>query len=242
MYYESRGSEVPDLAPSATVSSSPHPFLLGLAGRPEGAVGGTAALHFHGLLPRMPDEICLAVPRSASTWERHAVRHCGGYLFRLTEVRAQAFFGVQEASFDGARFRVFDPERAIVDLMSYPGRSGGFLEALRLLEESVDRLDVPKLVYYGWRFGKLSLGKRLGWSLERCGVDAETLYPLLEWPAVNYLRLDPAGSRRGRCDSRWHVIVNQESPRSRAPQKTDLARTQPRTAVPNSPLERVGSV
>jgi predicted transcriptional regulator of viral defense system len=50
--------------------------------------------------------------------------------------------------------------------------------------------------------------KRLGWLLERFGVDADKIAPLQSFPVKTYYRLDPQAPVGRQYNSRWHIIEN----------------------------------
>jgi len=65
-----------------------------------------------------------------------------------------------------------------------------------------------RLVQYALRYGVGALIKRLGWSLERMGVDEQVLAPLRAYPVTAWYPLDPRGERRAARSPRWHIVEN----------------------------------
>jgi predicted transcriptional regulator of viral defense system len=53
-----------------------------------------------------------------------------------------------------------------------------------------------------------AMTKRLGWVLEKQGVEMRFLQPLMQFPIKGYRKLDPTGPRRGTCDRRWMIQEN----------------------------------
>jgi predicted transcriptional regulator of viral defense system len=54
----------------------------------------------------------------------------------------------------------------------------------------------------------VSVIKRLGWALEKMGVDLDQLERLRSTPSRRYYPLDPALDAQGVKDTRWQVIEN----------------------------------
>jgi len=67
---------------------------------------------------------------------------------------------------------------------------------------------IEKLVRYGVAIGIASVAKRLGFSLERAGVDAARLAPLRAVPARGVLVLDPTRGKTGHRVASWSLVDN----------------------------------
>jgi len=141
----------------------------------------------------------------------HHAWEIGGIRYEYINVKPEHFFGIAEVWVD-EHFRVpiTDEERTILDLFASPRLFGGMGEALAVIDEHVQDIDVRRLVDYALRYGKGSVTKRLGWSLERAGVPDEIIAPLAAMPTVGFRILDPTRLHTGPCDKRWGIQNNLE--------------------------------
>jgi predicted transcriptional regulator of viral defense system len=96
----------------------------------------------------------------------------------------------------------------VLDLFAMPRLSGGIGEALRVLEQFREDIDLARLLDCALQHGSVAAAKRLGWSLEAVGVSPVVLASLRELRSSGYSALDPARIRRGRYDRRWMIIDN----------------------------------
>lgn len=187
-----------------------HPFVIASALVDGGAVSGWAALHHHGLTEQVPRVI------EVTTTKRTRIKSAGGSR-RLIEVEGERFhivtvaparmFGVEQLWLGGERARIFDRERALLDLFVRPRELGGLETALSLLEEHHRALDLEGLVRYAVTLDCASVIKRVGWALERIGASV-SVEPLLAHEVQGYALLDPSRPARGPWRSRWHLREN----------------------------------
>ena len=188
------------------------------------ALAHWSALAYHDLTDQVPVVVTLITPKKVVTPSMRAAGSRGGrHLWRVADIECQ-FVTVSErrysiglgwAWFD-QRFRasITDRERTVFDLFAMPSRFGGIGEGIAVLDRAGDTLDIPKLVEYALRYGEIAAAKRVGWALERSGVSATELRPLLELPAAAYSPLDPGRPHRGGHDRRWMLTLNQAGPAS----------------------------
>ena len=194
------------------------PFVIATSLVTPSAISHWSALAHHDLTDQTPLVVTATTTRRVVTpsictgrkGESRHVWHVAGIDCRYVTVIPQRFgFGIDMVWLD-ERFRVpvTDRERTVLDLFAMPRHFGGVGEGLAVLDRALAALDLERLVGYALRYQSTTLAKRLGWSLERAGVEIKTLMPLLELPAVSYSLLDPGRPRRGEHDRRWKLIVN----------------------------------
>lgn len=194
------------------------PFVLATALVEPSAIGYWSALAHHDLTDQVPVVVSVVTPRKVVTpsmrvggdREQRHVWHVAGIDCRFVTLSEQRYFIGLESVWLGERFRVSitDRERTVLDLFAMPRFFGGVGEGLTVLDRALTTLDLEKLIGYALRYQSTTLAKRLGWALEQSGVELSVLMPLLELPAASYGLLDPGGSRRGRHDRRWKLIIN----------------------------------
>ena len=156
-----------------------------------------SALHYHGLTEQAPRETFVAVTR------RKAGVQFRGLRFRFIQVAPHQFFGYQRELLGELPVVVADRSKALVDSLNWPRYAGGVGEVARALNNGRDEFDIPTLVEYANRMDSLSLNSRLGFLLERQGIESAGLSR-----AQGPISLDPGRPRNGRYDPRWRVYVN----------------------------------
>jgi predicted transcriptional regulator of viral defense system len=88
-----------------------------------------------------------------------------------------------------------------------PQYCGDFAEVLHAFEARGAGLNVQRIIEYALKLDAAA-AKRLGWVLERQGVERSSLEPLASLPIKGYRKLDPSGPRRGPCNQRWMIQEN----------------------------------
>lgn len=200
-------------------SAAAHDFAIATAIYVPSALSHATALNHHGLSEQVPRTITCTttakiVTPSMRTGKRPAYRRASewdveGLRIRFVSVVSARFFGIENVWMDTrTRVPITDRERTVLDLFVDPRRTGGISAALAVLEAHGSTFDVPRLVSYAVRLGVASVGRRLGWALESCGVPDALLAPLRDFPVREVQPLDPEGPRRGRVISRWHLREN----------------------------------
>lgn len=176
-----------------------EPFFLGTRLVEPSYASFWSALHFYGWTEQAPRVIFLANTRGSG---RRRVRP---YEFWLVKFRPSRFFGYVLARRGVHEFPIAEPEKALLDSLFLPSYAGGMDEVAKALGEASGTLDRERLESYARAMGSRSLASRLGHLLERTGVPSTAL---LGAASAVYVKLDPSGPRRGRCDARWKVIDN----------------------------------
>ena len=202
-----------------------HPFAVATQIVQPSAISHWSAMHHHGLTEQVPRGVSVITPkkvvtpsmRKPSDEDRHGHHawEIGGIWYEYVSVKPEHFFGIAEVWID-QHFRVpiTDQERTILDLFAFPRLFGGMGEALTVIEEHIQDIDLQRLVDYAVRYGTGSVAKRLGWSLERAGVAGEIIAPLAAMPTSGFRILDPTRTHNGPCDKRWGIQNNLEQERA----------------------------
>lgn len=200
-------------------SVAAHDFSIATAIHTPSALSHATALNLHGLSEQVPRVItCTTTAKvvtpsmrrgDGSSKRRGAEWNIEGLRIRFVSVVPSRFFGIEDVWIDTrTRVPVTDKERTVLDLFVDPRGTGDIGHAIGVVEEHLGRLDAPKLVSYAVRLGVSTIGRRLGWALESCGVSGDVLDPLLAMPLREVQPLDPAGPRRGSLIGRWRLRDN----------------------------------
>ena len=192
-----------------------HEFEIAMALANPAAVSHWTALHYHGLTEQVPRKVFVttttetSVPRArgpkAKQHEQGFV--VGGVKYQFVQVRPARFFGTQKVWIGEVRVTMTDPERTLLDGLCMPQHFGDFAEVLHAFDVRRTDLDAARIVDYALKLDA-AVAKRLGWVLERRGIDPSKLAPLAALPIKGYRPLDPTGPRKGPCDRRWMIQEN----------------------------------
>ena len=198
-----------------------HPFVVATQIVQPSAISHWSAMHHHGLTEQVPRGVSAITQKKVVTPsmrkpsdEYHHGHHAwviGGIRYEYVNVKPEHFFGIEEVWIDqNFRVPITDKERTILDLFANPRLFGGMGEALTVIEEHIQDIDLRLLVDYAVRYGMDSVAKRVGWTLERAGVTDEIIAPLAAIPTSGFRILDPTRPHNGPCDKRWGIQNNLE--------------------------------
>ena len=133
-----------------------------------------------------------------------------GVQFKLVMVSPKRMYGFEKIKIRGSEIIVSDKERTLVDLIYFPDPVGGLKEAFEILKTQVKKVDIKKLIKYATLFPSVSTQKRIGFILERSGVENYKLMPILKNIRKTSLSttLYGSSSRKGTIDNKWKVIID----------------------------------
>ena len=196
-----------------------HPYAVAVALVQPSVISHWSALAHHGFTTQMPRMVQISVPSKIVTPEMRqgkayrprgrAVWKAAGVEVEIIHIRPRAFFGHQKIWVSSwNQIAITDPERTALDLVARSEVFGGLPAALDILEEILPRLDLHKLVGYGVDYQVGAVIKRLGWCLEKLGVEPNLLTPLQQVPVRNKTLLDPQAPASAIVNERWQIIEN----------------------------------
>jgi len=142
----------------------------------------------------------------------------GGARYLARVIAPKQLFGTRRVWRDQTPVDVSDPSRTIIDILDVPALGGGIrhvADVVRAYFASEHRND-RHLVEYGRRLGNQTVFKRLGFLVERLGIEAaDLLAECQRAKTTGYARLDPSGQARGRLVRRWGLQLNVGVPAGR---------------------------
>ncbi len=118
-----------------------------------------------------------------------------------------SFIHTDKCNYHDSRIKITDQERTLLDGLSAPRYFGDFTEILHAFELHSPKLNLNRIIEYALRLDNATV-KRLGWILDRQGIETDRLNPLRDVPIKGYRVLDPTGPRNGNYDSDWMIQVN----------------------------------
>jgi predicted transcriptional regulator of viral defense system len=202
-------SSVPGVSPT-------HEFEIAMALVHPAAISHWSALHHHRLTDQIPQRVFVLtttaanVPRPTAANGRKPVESASlvlGATYQFIRVKPERFFGVEKTWVGEARITVTDPERTLIDGLTAPQYCGDIAEVLHAFDVRQPQLDLERIIAYALRLDEAT-AKRLGWVLEKQGVDPTRLEPLRQVPVKSYRYLDATGPRQGPYNRRWMIREN----------------------------------
>ena len=155
-------------------------------------------LHLHGLTTQVPRTVFIIV-----TSPRKGLDVLGSPV-RFVSVRPSLFFGYARLG----DHVVAEVEKLLLDCLVFPQHSGGWDEVVCSFENAT--LDPERVVEYALLTGSPTLCSRLGYTLERLGVDFDA-ERLSKASYHGRIILDPSRPpSSGERSSRWNLDVNVE--------------------------------
>ena len=204
------------LAGSVPGVTPAHEFEIATALVTPAAISHWSALSHHGLTEQAPRRVFVlttarSVPRRVRGSKPKGAEEgypVGETVCQFVQVKPDRFFGIEDVWVNESRIKMTDPERTLLDGLMAPRYCGDFSEVLHAFEVRAPKLDLERIIRYALKLDAAT-AKRLGWTLERQGVDGARLELLRKVPVKGYRVLDPSGPRQGPCDTRWMIQVNQ---------------------------------
>jgi len=135
----------------------------------------------------------------------------GSMRFKMVRISPRRMYGLEKIRVKDAGVIVSDRERTLVDLIYFPEPVGGMKRAFEILKEQIKsrKTDTAKLIKYALKFPDTSTVKRIGFILEKAGLNGRKLMPLLKAAKkTSLINLYPSKSRKGKINRKWMVIEN----------------------------------
>jgi predicted transcriptional regulator of viral defense system len=181
-----------------------HEFEIAMALVNPAAISHWSALHYHGLTEQIPQRIFILTTATTSIPRNSKV---GEITYQCIQVKSKRYFGTQQIWVGDARVVITDPERTLLDGLMKPQYCGDFAEVMYAFEVHMPKLKLDCIIDYALKLDTV-VAKRLGWILERQGINSSRLEKLAALPIKGYRPLDPTRLKKGNCDRRWSIQEN----------------------------------
>ncbi len=155
-----------------------------------------SALSFHGMTEQIPKDIFVA------TSKKRAKISFRGIAIKAVPIRH--LWGFDRHNYNGFIITVSDKEKTIIDC----ALTG--IVPMHILYEGIDEkeLNKEKLVSYLIRIKNSSLAKRIGWLMDKKGIDlSKNLKSIID---NNYIPLEKGMGKAGKKNKKWRIIENTE--------------------------------
>lgn len=190
-----------------------HEFEVAMALVQPAAISHWSALSYHGLTEQSPQRVFVLTPSRSvpRVWKKKGPAingyTVGKIVYQFIQIVPKRYFGVEEVWLHETKVKITDPERTLLDGLMAPQYCGDFSEVFHAFQVRAPKLDLDRIIGYALKLDTAT-AKRLGWILEQQGTELSKLDRLRSIPVKGYRILDPSGSRRGPCHSKWMIQVN----------------------------------
>jgi predicted transcriptional regulator of viral defense system len=165
-------------------------------------IGYLSALNYHGLTEMVPRTIYVA------TTKRRKDRVILHRRFHFVTLSEEKIFGTVEVTISGTKIRISDPEKTIVDCLDHPEYCNGIEEIAESLFFEHEELDIEKILDFGKRIGNRTVLKRLGYLMEKLGINEyDELFKDIQL-SKGYPKLDPTQPGEGTYNTEWRLQIN----------------------------------
>jgi predicted transcriptional regulator of viral defense system len=132
-----------------------------------------------------------------------------GISYKFVKIPINRMYGLVTIKIKDADVNISSKERTLIDLLYFNKPVGGITNAVEIFAEKVKnkQCNIKKLIEYAVLFPNITTRKRIGLILEKLGIPDDTLKPLIK--SMNNTAISSLnGTRKGRINKKWRVIVN----------------------------------
>ena len=210
-WLESIKKGVYKLTPSTGISPI-HEFEIAMHLVKPAMISFYSAFYQHGLTEQLPRIVYISTLKESSAPQKGLFKKKAGFNFhgieyQIIQVKKDKFYGGEKAWRGESHFIVGDLERTLLEGFAMPQYCGGFPEVMYGLEQSLEKLNLERLVSYAKRWD-IAVCRRVGWALEQLGVENEQTLSLAQIESSGYRRLDPSREPKGKYSSKWRLQIN----------------------------------
>jgi predicted transcriptional regulator of viral defense system len=191
-----------DMLTSEAVISDPW-ILVPALYEPAYIGGRTAAEHWDLTEQIFNDVVVMTTGYLRSKSQEHH-----GIEFSLKHISEKKFFGLKTLWREHTKVLISDPHKTIIDMLDDPLVGGGIQHVDDCLMAYLNRpdRDFAKLIGYAEQQANGAIFKRLGFLLERLGIESQLQKACAKRLTKGTSHLDPATSK-GKVVSRWRLSV-----------------------------------
>lgn len=195
------------LAPEFLSGSPLHEYEIAAALSTPGCIAFLSAYSFHHLTDQISSTIYILSPDNSSSSNSYNTYKIRGITYKIIRTKEEHFFGYDRQWVGHVQIFVSDLERTLIDGLIKPDYCGGFREVLDAYSQAIEKIDIKKLVVYAQRISG-AVCKRVGWILNKLGVEDHLLTPLLIRSSAGYTKLNPSGPQKGTWNKKWLILEN----------------------------------
>lgn len=181
-----------------------HLLAEPLSGGSRYYIGYYSALQIHGLItqPSLKEQVV----REKHKTETVILK---GVEFQCIYHNEKHFFGVKKVWIDSHnKVPCSDLEKTMVDCLYMPAYAGGIIEVAKALWTAREKLDYEKLLSYAKQFDSQVVIKRLGYLLDKLGIETDIIDQLRGHRSAAVSPLDTEVPNEGKISTKWSIRQN----------------------------------
>ncbi len=152
-------------------------------------ISSVSALSYYKLITQIPNEIFCATSKISKKIK---------FITPINYFHTNYFFGFQTKNYENFKILIADPEKAIIDSFS--------IVPVSIFEEAFEAINTERMLFYLKKIKRSDIIKRIGYLIEK---NNHSVYKeLKKFINYKYITLDPIGSKYGKKDKKWRLIIN----------------------------------
>lgn len=180
----------------------PHDFEIAMALVTPCSISHWTAMHYHHLTQQTPNTVFAITPSQTSI-----PRSIPKEKYHFIKIKPESYFGTEKVWIGEAQVLMTNPERTLLDGLMNPEYCGDFQEVLHAFKMHYNQMNVERIIQYALKLDQ-AVAKRLGWILEKLGIEELSLQKLLLLSVKGYRKLDPSGPLKGPYNKKWMIQEN----------------------------------
>ncbi len=161
-----------------------------------------SAIRHHNLTEQLPRDVWVVTTRR--TWKKEISFGDGNGKIIFVHAKPQHFFGYKKTTVSGFEAFIAEPEKAIIDGMLLKKIS--FSELEDIIKNNLKRLNIKQLASYAIETKNIPLIKRLGYLLDKSGIDHHAKFR--KYLSNSFIPLEYCLPAKGEKDKKWMIISN----------------------------------
>jgi predicted transcriptional regulator of viral defense system len=132
------------------------------------------------------------------------IKKVGGIKYKLIKVLPSRLYGLETRRVNNEDIVFASKERALIDVFEFYDVK----RAYSILNDQISKINVPAFVGYLARYPVQKIRRRVGFFLEKIGVEKKLLGKI-DVGGKGHTPLYDTASNRGKIDNRWRLIINE---------------------------------
>jgi predicted transcriptional regulator of viral defense system len=161
------------------------------------------AASYHKLIPPNNQQVHLVTTTIRNNTDIRDVS------YRFIHVTPRKFFGYTHVTIEKTTVNMADKEKTLIDSLEKFKYIGGLTEIIHLLRDTIETIDVQRLVDYSVLMGSSTLIQRLGYILDQLNIDFdEEFLKSYSFGVLTYF--DPLNTydQKPKRDEKWNLMIN----------------------------------
>ena len=178
-------------------------FVIGNFLAPDGGIAYWSALNYHGLTEQFTNVIFVQTAK-----RRNSEVMINNLRFKFIKINSKKIMGYKTDGYENHMYKITDIEKTIIDCFDLPQYAGWYQEIIKAFKKA--KINPKRLIKYCKIINNKSITKRLGYLselLDKKDLNEFILYAKsILTDEYSFFEID--GSKKGRYNSRWKLIVN----------------------------------